>query len=365
MCALKVDDILLSNMFEVAVSELRQCDRPSAAGIAKRLVRCILHEGELRRDLIFWPKGFLALGIEEFAGFSSEGASGPGSLAGSADESEKAISVLYEFYGPWIGRGCPVMNVDDCIAGSTMIYLYRRTGDSTLLRGVESIYEFLAGCKRDGFGALTYQASSKALADGIGQAAFFLYDYAALTGSDRALRFGEEQVRIFLKNAMDSGNGLCYHAYQVVDGGVDKLGAVGWGRAVGWLLLGMCRYESLREESDNLLRRACSFQRGDGLFSWQLCGEEGPADTSATSMIAYSSLVSGLGERRCLEGMVAGILSKVSDDGRVQAVHAECKGLGMYPQRFAHLPFGQGIALAAVSLACRKGLVVPQAKGVS
>lgn len=347
----------IDKMASIASEELLQRQRCTAAMLAKRIVFRLAKGEKFTKDMIFWTKGLLAVGLEEYAGFAFAGDDSSLRLRRN-NNIDKVVALLQSFIQPWINHGSPVVKIDDCIMGSALINLYRITDDPTLLGGIDKIYRFLLKSNKDTHGTLLYQASRMVYADGVGQASFFLYDYSALTGDEAALHLGENQIELFLRTAMDPESGLCYHAYQISEKhDTERLGVVGWGRAVGWLLLGMCRYKSFRSETDSLLRSVYRYQRKDGLLSWQICGNRGPVDTSATAMVAYSSLLSGARCPNNLQAMLDGIASKVDENGRIQCVHAECGGAGTYPQLFSHYPFGQGVALAALARACRKGML--------
>ena len=98
----------------------------------------------------------------------------------------------------------------------------------------------------------------------------------------------------FLKYSMDEVTGLPYHGYDTKT--KVKYGIIGWGRAVGWLMLAMCdSFEYLAEGKEKLLlayqklvKKVLDYLREGGCFSGQLSTLEGPKDTSATAMIGYA-----------------------------------------------------------------------------
>ena len=103
------------------------------------------------------------------------------------------------------------------------------------------------------------------------------------------------QLLNYARYGMDVRSGLPYHAYDAENG--LKLGIIGWGRAVGWLLLGLSEYlicnpddEELADFTQTILNAVSDRVRPDGMLSWQLDCIEGPLDTSATGMIFYAML---------------------------------------------------------------------------
>ena len=171
-------------------------------------------------------------------------------------------------------------------------------------------------------------------------------------------------MSLFLKNGMDERSGLPYHGYDEKSG--VKFGIIGWGRAVGWLLLGLAG-ESLQEmgnpeitaRTERMLGEILERIREDHLFSWQLDCLEGPADTSATGMICYSLLrmkKTGSSEKveRALEQAAEKLFSMVSEDGKIGQASAECTDFAQYRQQYGNYPWGQGAVLAFLACFVRK-----------
>lgn len=338
--------------------------RPMATIAAKLLndnqgLSLIDHAGNIARraigkqpivnDYLFWPKGLLALGLSEYFDY----ASGAESILADdlADISDNVLSGLQTYFDKWLGKGALVKKIDDAVAGKALIRLYRITGDERYLRGIEAIYSFLTCLPSDIGGAIEYQSTGCVFADGAGQSAMFLSEYSRLTGDIRAYELGLRQIRRYLDMALDSKTMLPYHAYRCSDSTsqCEKLGIVGWGRAVGWLLMGASQYPELSNLVTPLFEFAIECQRDDGLIPWCLLASEGPADTSATAMIMYAAIESGCANGLFLSKAEHGLMESVDERGRVQRSQAECVGIGLYPQQYGHFSFGQGVTLAALS----------------
>ena len=136
------------------------------------------------------------------------------------------------------------------------------------------------------------------------------------------MELGLQQMRNMMAFGMDAKTGLPYHGFRYADG--IKHGIIGWGRAVGWLFIGMgrslaclgsmkkkreeskagelkegqefcecCRraYEELERAFWQLFRAIEPYQKKNGSFGWQLEALEGPEDSSATAMIAYGTVL--------------------------------------------------------------------------
>nr|WP_275051789.1 glycoside hydrolase family 88 protein [Collinsella intestinalis] len=267
------------------------------------------------------------------------------------------LSALEELFDEWISRGMRLQNIDDAIAGCVLLRLAGETGRAEYLEACGRIYSFLRGVATDREGALCYfvgQGNDFVLVDGIGQASMFLYDYAKALGDAEARAFGLRQLELFLHHAIDERSGLPYHGYVLSPGcgwaaHEIRQGIIGWGRGVGWLLLGMSRYAELREQTLAMADAAHRLQLRDGLWAWQLGATGGPTDTSGTAMIAYSLDRAALGQEELVGRAVEGVLASVGDDGRLTGCLDDGRGISQHPQNYGHYPWGQGIALALLS----------------
>lgn len=346
---MQLSNDLLHSMFQIAYSELTRHDSLFSVSSSKRMVKSILAGQSVRRDAIFWPNGLLALGIADYAAIGQSS-----TFQGNCrcPDRGEALLTLSKFFQAWMKKGSRVVRIDDCVAGSVLLKLYIELGDKRYLDAALKIYDFLRVQDRDSTGAINYRKGDPVFADGIGQAAFFLHDVATITNNNEALQLGERQLGLFIDNALNLHSGLCYHAYRTGEGAsAEMLGLLGWGRALGWLMMGLCKYASFEQEMQNLFSRACRFLNKDGLFSWQVNAPEGPSDTSATAMIVYSALIAGLSDDPNTTKAISGLVASVDEDGRLRGVQAECRGAGMYPQSFGYYKFGQGIGLSALALA--------------
>ena len=355
----------MDRMAREAARELQKMAHPSAAERGRRLARRALRRSVGSSDPIFWPAGLLMLGLVE---------------AGHYTEAE-------EYLAPWISGGMPVQNPDDAITGVVLLRLYQETGRDCYRQAADRILQYLQASRRDAEGAVVYGQRSGndwIYADGTGQVSMFL---SACGHSDEAL----QQLLLFASHGIDERSGLPYHGYDAASGLCH--GIIGWGRAVGWLMLGIASYtvdtmtpkgedrlpesdrEGIRSESRRngedrrlqgcgedgplrqlqlLLTAMRERRRKDGLFSWQLDCRKGPLDTSASGMIYYAL--------QCMEEQAApftqddldlaanALLSQVDERGRVLQASAECIDFAQYVQRYGCYPWGQGAVLAFLAV---------------
>lgn len=311
-------------------------------------------------DRFFWPHAMLSYGLLE---------------AHKSTGSEKAYRALQEYADRYIAAGVPIRYADNVMNGEALLYLYRteeRTDKrDAYLRAAERLADYAMQYE----GKLIYRPGNPThiYVDALGMVCPVLAHLGSLAGGDGGGKKAAEKtenigytracagfLKDFLEKGMDEKSGLPYHGYDAESG--EKMGIIGWGRAVGWLLMalsGSLAYmedtgekEWLREQFEMLVLRTCVYQKEDGLFHWQLPATEGPSDTSATAMILYAvkqgvkngSLREDHTEmmQRAEQGLCAHIRN-----GNVDQCLAECMGYAMYPQVYGTYPWGLGMSYAS------------------
>lgn len=312
-------------------------------------------------DVIFWPTGFLAVGLWQYRQESA-------ALCDmTCEEVDAALSAYYE---RWMRKKSPVFYLDDLLAGEVLLSAYEEyeKGRSVFIsaqnadrywNAVEKLVDFGMRYPTDEMGSFPYRAaqgSGHVFVDAIGLACPFLYHYGTACRRGDAAELAVKQIVNFLAYGMDGVTGLPYHGYSMKT--TYKYGIIGWGRAAGWLLRGMTgcmttEYgaERLEEAFVKLIDTVITYQRKDGYFSWQLQALDGPADTSATGMICAAlkqGILSGvLTEPKYGQALQAGrnAIRKSIRDGKVYDCSGECEGFGQYPQRYGAHPWSLGPAL--------------------
>lgn len=309
-------------------------------------------------DPVSWVPGMLLLGLLE---------------AGRT-------GAVQRYLDRWMEDGTQVLRVDDALTGFVLVRLWEETREDRYRKAADEVWHFLQKAPVTKGGALIYYPSrtSSVFADGVGQSALFLSRYGSVFQETAAGEMAAAQLLQFLHEGFDRNTGLMYHGYQAQP--KLKQGIIGWGRAAGWLLMGWSGYLScyanrkVRQTADGmatdtvagrtaelmaafreLTRNVCRCQRKDHLFSWQLEAVEGPADTSATGMIAWSlesALEAGVPcdfrDDDAIE--LANALTNQINGGKVYTCSGECIDFGQYPQVYGSYPWGQGAVLAFLSL---------------
>ncbi len=370
----EVTEGMLRRMEQEAIHEmLHYDDRDIKRGI-KDMVKKAAGRYVPPKDMIFWPGAMLANSLTEW---------------GKESEKRKAVPALKEYFDRWIGAGMPLYFVDDVLAGVSLIDLYLDTKEEKYKAGADRMAAYLYRLEEmeaDETGSIPYRpfhGNQHIYADGAGMMGSFLIKYGAVFHSAHGIESGWRQMRNMLLFGMDEKTGLPYHGFQYEN--KIKYGIIGWGRAVGWLLMGLsrglcCIRGSLREEDGQekrekewesacrtaygemeasyrrLMETAGAYQKENGAFPWQLGAEEGPEDSSATAMIAYAAAMEAqrkdkqtqweIGRR--LAEQAAGYLAGQEKDGRIYSCLAECKGFSEYPQYYGAYPWSLGPGLGVL-----------------
>lgn len=322
----------------------------------KRTAKMVMGKPVEPIDRINWPNGMLAKGLADYYQENK-----------NSDEARIIIECLKKYYDRWIRSGHKLFYVDDIVSGMALIDLHQITGDEKYKKAAENMMEFLEHHDRDEAGSFLYrpkQENGYIFVDMVGMVCPFLSKYGSTYGDGNAVNLAVTQIQNFIEYGMDQKTGLPYHGYQYESG--VKYGIIGWGRAVGWLMLGMSGtlaylnerysgYEVIKQTYRRLVDKVEAYQLEGGLYSWQLEAKDGPVDTSATGMILFSiaqslenKVLIGIHKSRMVRGRDA-LLGSVKD-GKIYGALAECHGFSMYPQVYGAYPWSLGPALSLLAM---------------
>ena len=317
--------------------------------VIKRVLR---PQNNPKRDSFFWTHAMLCQALE---------------TAGD-------LETVRKYFDLWIEKGQAVYNIDNVMNGYSLLYVYEQTKEEKYKQAADKLYEYLLQYQKEMKNTMPYRKHhpTHIYADGLGMVVPFLCRYGKMFGKGEATELGISLLKEFIEQSMDENTGLPYHGYEFTTG--VKYGIIGWGRAVGWLLLAMAdSYEYLEEEQKNwldkvygmLLEKCMNYLREDGCFSWQLFAKEGPRDVGATAMIGYALekavklgvLQADCGaalekkehatiQDRCMVDslcckMEQAILSSVKN-GNIGDCSGECEGFSQYPQVYGAYPWSLG-----------------------
>lgn len=339
-------------MVREAEKELLIYPNRKAGYYLKRKIKMIAGRKVEPLDKINWPTGLLAKSLTDYyMGHKN------------SEEARIIVNILKKYYDRWINSGCKMYYLDDAYSGVALIDLYQITGEEKYKQAADEIAKFLFQHETDSIGSLPYrpkQQNNYIFVDGIGMVCPFLCKYGSTYGNMDAINIAVTQIINFINYGMDSKTGLPYHGYQYE--AHIKYGIIGWGRAVGWFMMGMAEclayleetnpnYEVIKQAYRRLVDKVEAYQLEGGLYSWQLEAREGAVDTSATAMILYAiaksldtNMLIGIHKSRMIRGRDA--LKNSVKDGKIYGCLAECQGFGMYPQIYGAYPWSLGPALS-------------------
>ncbi len=370
----KITEEMLRRMEQEAVYEMLHYHEKNIRQKMKDTVKRAAGRYVPPKDMIFWPSAMLANSFTEW---------------GTERERKKAVPALQKYFDRWIEAGMPLYFVDDVLAGVSLIDLYLDTKEEKYKTGADRMAEYLYGLEEmeaDEKGSIPYRPSHKnkhIYADGAGMTGSFLIKYGAAFRSVHGIQSGWRQMQNMFLFGMDEKTGLPYHGFRYEN--KIKYGIIGWGRAAGWLLMGLsrglcCIKESVKEGSGQeegteewkaacriaygemeaayrkLINAAGSYQKENGAFPWQLGAPEGPEDSSATAMIAYAAAMEAQwndrqekrGNGMRLAEKAAEYLAGQEKDGKIYNCLAECMGFSEYPQYYGAYPWSLGPALGVL-----------------
>lgn len=351
----------MQEMIQKAEEDLLYYPKRGVVYRIKRVLKLMLGRGAEPMDTINWPNGLLAKALAEC--YLKDPAS---------NEAAEIVATLKRYYGRWIRKHCKMYYLDDALSGMALIDLHQITGDDRYKKAADAMVDFLFHHETDGTGSMPYrpkQNNDFIFADGIGMVCPFLCKYGRTYGNMNAVNLAVRQILNFMEYGMDAKTGLPYHGYHIESG--VKHGIIGWGRAVGWIMLGMSEtlayldesnpnYEPIKQAYRRLVDKVEAYQLEGGLYNWQLGAKEGPADTSATAMILYSiarslenKVLIGIHKSRMMRGREA--LKYLVRDGQISGALAECQGFSMYPQVYGAYPWSLGPALSLFALTKEEG----------
>ena len=361
-------DKLIYSMCNESIKQLNTLQKKSPKKAIKQIIKKSLGKNIMPDDPIFWPAGMLLLGLSEAitSDIKNESVLSSNSL--------EILTFIEKYTTTWLNKYAAdsIKNVDDTLAGFAFIQLYEITSLDIYKTAADRIYHFITTAKTDSAGSIIYhpeKSNSYIFADGTGMSALFLAKYGSVFHITSAMEKAKTQIINYINYGFDSNSNLPYHGYEY--NSQEKMGLVAWGRAIGWLMMGYSEILSadpyslentLKEQFISLSHRVIAYQRNDGSFSWLTNAIEAHADTSATSMIAYSLKLClaadktksflTVEDKNAFETSIEAAKTYLSGqikDGVVLNSLGECIDFSMHPQKYGTYPWGQGAALAFLS----------------
>ena len=342
-------------MVQKAQEQLLHYPESSTGSDLKRIIRLLMGQKVPPKDNFNWPTGLLAKALSDYY-YAHR----------NSEEAREIQDCLKKYCDRFIRRSCKMYYLDDAVSGLALIELHQITKDEKYKQAADAVAQYLFQHETDDAGSLLYRPEQKngyIFADMIGMVCPFLCKYGVTYDSNSAINLAVTQITNFIAYGMDEKSGLPYHGYELKSG--MKYGIVGWGRAVGWLMIGMSEtlallderrsgYETIKQAYRRMVDKVEAYQLAGGWYTWQLPAKEGPVDSSATAMILCaisrsleSKVLIDIHKSRMLRGLEA-LQSVVTEDGEVPDALAECQGFSMYPQVYGCYPWSLGPALSVM-----------------
>lgn len=338
-------EVNVNNLINTAKKDLKgypYIDRNKKIKIGlKNVVNFISGNQLVYIDKFSWPNAMLAISLE---------------YSYNKFKSENDFSAVKLYIDKWIISGMKINNLDNSMNGYVAIFLYElKKNDEKYKDVIIKLVDYLYKHPKDKYESLPYRSAypDQIYIDAIGMICPFLCRYAKTFHDNTAMKLAVKQIENFMLYGIDKESGLPYHGYNSSTG--EKKGIIGWGRAVGWLLVGIVDSIQFLDENEylylkgvykKLVETVITYQLNNGYFTWQLQAVDGPIDTSATYMILYSIkkgvelgiISSEIYENNIVKGFCA-IKESYKEDNIINC-SSECGGFGIYPQKFGSYPWG-------------------------
>ncbi len=272
------------------------------------------------------------------------------------------LDVLAQYFEKWDKTGNHIYFIDQIMNGYTLLFLYEGNSDDRVRERIRIMYKYLKEYPRTSSGGFPYRIKNPetVLVDYLGMICPFLSRLGKDFNCEEASNLATRLLQDFLCNGLDAKTGLPYHGFR--SDTLEKLGVIGWGRGVGWLLIGLIdslayldrssdEFQLLSEKFKVIIDSTLSYQDEEGYFKWMLPAYEGHIDTSATAMIGYS-VKRGIDLNILESGYIINAENALkailisTEDGLIFDSLADCQGIGMYPQKYEWNRWGQGFGTA-------------------
>lgn len=213
-------------------------------------------------------------------------------------------------------------------------------------------------------GVLLYRknVSNIAFVDTIGLAVPFLFKFSFIYGDDESYDIAKKNIEFYYKYSKKDYTNLPSHAIDLKS--KCQLGSIGWGRGVGWFLLGLIdSYEYVLNSDDKKEMQKIILEYASVLKNYfennsYLCSQllfESHYDSSINAIVGYfyaklfiftdNQEYFNL-SKKCLDI----IMKNTRKNGKIDYSQGDTKGIGMYSQCYDIMPFTQGIAVRAYEI---------------
>lgn len=247
--------------------------------------------------------------------------------------------------------------------GYAALRLFELTQNTRYLAYAKAQGETFARLPGAETGCIPYTTGKKhwVLVDTLAFLCPFLARLSRLTAAPRYAGIAMRQLETMWHHGQ-ADDGWVYHAFDAQT--LEPMGMAGWGRGVGWLLIGIvdtvCELPEGEEKSlwlargEHLLAKLAARQRDDGHWPWRLDTPTAPPDSSVTALIAYAlarwkqaNFAEAAYQPQMLARARSAIDAATDKQGRVGQCSGEAAGIGAYSTEFGRFMWAQAPAVAA------------------
>ncbi len=256
--------------------------------------------------------------------------------------------------------------VPQYVDGAILAYALTKTNvDVAKLKpAFDQVIELIDNCKGED-GTIFYRnfIPSIRFVDTIGFICPFLTYYGQKFNKPEYIDLALLQIQSYVAKAFLPNKMIPVHAYDLKKD--MPLGIYGWGRGLGWFILGITDmyYELdethssktyLKELVGKTAKDALVFQKEDGGFNAMIAVDSSRHDSSITAIagwLFYTAFMINKNEKYLLAAKkcVQSLMKVTRRDGVIDFCQGDTKGIGLYATTFDLMPFVQGLTIRLAS----------------
>lgn len=277
-------------------------------------------------------------------------------------EHEKDQQVVQSYQQIFLGQDGRWIKKPEEVDYALLAYAILRKADDTehLKEAMDQIYQLILERIQEKDGCVCYRKHVPDIrfVDTIGFICPFLCLYGKIYHVQEAIALSWHQIETYTEKGVLQGTSMLAHCYRSSD--CMPMGMYGWGRGIGWFLLGILDAYIELEDSDPEKKRLekIVMKAADEMYVYQN-KEGGFYDNFLTKTRVDSSItaIAGYFYGECYRMFQQQVYRKVSEDckkflmnstrrnGMIDFSQGDTKGMGIYASEFDIMPFTQGIAI--------------------
>lgn len=266
-------------------------------------------------------------------------------------------SLIDQESGNWIA---PPKEVDASLLAYEII---KKTSDINSIRpALDSMIAIIESRKEQQYIWYREHTKGNLYVDTVGFVAPFLVSYGKQLQEEKYIKLGLDQIKIYYEKAMLANIKIPCHAYDVTQN--IPLGVYGWGRGLGWFLIGVME-SYLQLEPDErpdwlttivieMAKTIIMLQHEDGGLGSMLAINSS-YDSSITAIAGYYLMQCNCifpnqvyvdSAKKCMDKL----MKSTRRNGILDFCQGDTKGIGIYSSTYDLMPFAQGFALALAKM---------------